>query len=489
MDGHQPASPAEQEAFIPPKPPYADYEATGRLTLRDYVNHFKRMGRNPLEVWAEPHFSIDYAPFRFLGKDYLLLNQPEGVRRVFLSNAANYRHNRMRQALIRPALRDGLLTAEGEIWKQSRKALAPVFTPRRIDAFAPAILSVIQSWARTLEAQDGETVCVSDAMVRMTLDALIDTLFSGSDAIDRDRFTQNVCQLMDIAGLPHPFDLVGAPSWVPRVGQLAKDRYIKDIRRQMAELAQARRARGEEEKGDDFLSLLLKAGLDDDQIVDQLFTFMMAGHETTARSLAWTLYILGEARDVRQRLEAEIDTAALDPDHPESWPAALPFTEAVIKESLRLYPSAAHLPRTAIGADELCGQPIAPETEIIVSPWLLHRHRGLWEQADAFIPDRFMGEAGERIDRFAFLPFGVGPRVCIGGRFAMTEMVITLAVLLKRLRFDYAEAEPPLPIMRITLQPDRPVRMRVRRRAKTPAQPVEAQPASGVGAGKLEDLV
>jgi cytochrome P450 len=450
--------------FVPPIPPYAGYTATGRLGVIDYINHFRRMSRNPLEVWAEPHFSIDYAPFQFLGSRYLLVNAPDGVRQVFLTNAANYRMNRMRQAIIRPFLRDGLLTAEGEIWRTGRKAVTPAFTPRRLDGFAPEILSAIEAWTEKLAAQDGEIVSMTDVLVELTLDVLIATLFSGEDDLDKARFTGNVEALMRIAGFPHPLDVVDAPKWLPRIGQLKKSGVIRDLRAQVSEIAARRRARPGGLEGDDFLSLLLGAGLPDHAVVDNLLTFLTAGHETTARSLGWTVYLLSQADAVRDRMEAEIDAAVLDPGDPQGWIDALPYTLAVIKESLRLFPPAAHLPRTAAKDDVLEGHPVKAGTEIIVSPWLLHRHRDLWEEPDAFRPERFLDGAERAVPRGAYIPFGMGPRVCIGARFAMMEMVIALARLCGRMRFELETDGPPLPVLRITLQPDRDLRMRVKAR-------------------------
>lgn len=202
-------------------------------------------------------------------------------------------------------------------------------------------------------------------------------------------------------------------------------------------------------------------------MTDNLLTFLAAGHETTARSLTWTLYLLSRAPDVRERLEAELDAAPLDTTDPARWAGLLPWTEAVIKESLRLYPSAPVLARTSREWDMVNGLPVPAKTDVIVSTWLLHRQRDIWSEPDAFRPERFFGDAAAEIPRDAYLPFGLGPRVCIGARFAMMEMVIVLACLLRRVRFDYDGKTDPLPVLRITLQPDNPVPMRVSRRIRS----------------------
>ncbi|WP_417480967.1 cytochrome P450 [Maricaulis sp.] len=461
------------EAFQPPMPPYARYSQVGRLTPSDYWTYFRAMSRNPLEIWSEHHFAFLIAPFRFLGRNSLLINDPGAIHHCFVTNAANYRMNPVRQAVLKPFLRDGLLTAEGEVWKKARHAVAPVFTPRHVSAFAPEIRTVCDQATEAFLAVEGREISLSDAMIDLTLDVLIETLFSGDEALDKTRFSDGICRLIDITGIPHVFDLLGLPGWIPRVGHGAARRVIADLRSQVADVAAARRAQpGAEAAGrtPDFLDLLLGAGLDETAIVDNLLTFLAAGHETTARSLTWTLYLLSQSPDVLARLEAEIDAAPLDETDPAAWMDALPWTTAVIKESLRLYPSAPMLTRTSIAADTVADLEVAPETDILVSTWLLHRQRDFWPQADTFLPERFFGEAADTIPRHAWLPFGLGPRVCIGARFAMMEMVIVLASLLRKLRFEFAGTRHPVPVMRITLQPDIEVPMRVtRRNVGTPA--------------------
>lgn len=461
--------------FKPPMQSLARYSGAGRLMPGDYWTYFRAMSRNPMEVWGEHHFHLNVAPFRFLGRSSLIINDPDAIQHCFIGNVANYRMNPMRQAVLRPFLRDGLLTAEGEIWKTARKAVSPVFTPRKVKAFAPQILKVCEAARDSFLAVDGRVISATDAMVNLTLNVLIETLFSGDEALDKARFNKGICDLIEISGIPHLFDLLHMPGWVPRIGHGASNRVIRDLREQVGELAALRRSQPLPEQAGrpaDFLDLLLGADLDDTAVVDNLLTFLAAGHETTARTLTWTLYLLSQSPDILAEVEQELDTAELDRSAPETWMDALPWTMAVIKESLRLYPSAPVLARSSINDDVVGGVPIPAKTDVLVSTWLLHRHRDLWPEADDFRPQRFLGEAGETINRFAYLPFGIGPRVCIGARFAMMEMAIVLAVLLRDLRFQFAGHRHPLPVMRITLQPDIDVPMKVSHRPRgieTPA--------------------
>ncbi len=450
-------------------PPFARYSGVGRIMPSDYYTYFKAMSRNPLEVWGEEHFNLPIAPFRFLGRSSILINDPDAIHHCFVANAQNYRMNPVRQSVLQPFLRNGLLTAEGEVWKTARHAVAPVFTPRKVNAFAPQILTVCEAEVSRLKGLENPVISVRDMMIELTLDVLMETLFSGDEALDKQRFTENICELIEISGIPHPFDLPQWPGWLPRFGRGRSERVIQALRDQVIELAALRRAQPtarEAGRPEDFLDLLLSAGLDDTAVVDNLLTFLAAGHETTARTLAWTLYLLSQSPSVRDQLEYELGSADLDPANPSAWIEALPFTEAVLKESLRLYPSAPILARQSIASDLITGVAIPPKTDVLVSTWLLHRQRGLWQQPDDFRPERFLGPEADGISRTCYLPFGIGPRVCIGARFAMMEMIIVMASLLREFRFDFAGERHPLPVMKITLQPDVDIPMSVSRRAR-----------------------
>jgi cytochrome P450 len=315
----------------------------------------------------------------------------------------------------------------------------------------------------------GSIISLRDEMLVLALDVLIACLFSDETAFNRQKFSRTVSDLLDTGGTPHAFDLMRMPDFVPRLGRGPLSGIIESLRDQVREILERRRASAAPRAGADFLSLLIAsrteagAPLDDEAIVDQLITFLTAGHETTARALAWALYALSEAPAAAQRVEAELAAADLSGD-PALWPDRLPFLEAVIKETLRLYPPAPHLAREAIGPDKVGDTPIAPGTEVHLSPWLLHRQEALWRDPAVFDPTRFLGAEGGAIDRFAFLPFGVGPRVCIGASFSMLEMTIVLATLLGALRFRHVGAAPPVPVLRITLQPSTPMEARVEAR-------------------------
>ncbi len=458
-----------ETAFTPPAPTPRYIPPNAKPTLQGYLRYFRIMAKNPLEIFTEANFEEFIQTSRVFGQKYALVHDPEAVRRFLVTNADNYQLTRMRRALFEPLIGDGLLIAEGDLWKRTRKALTPVFDHRNVRGFAPLMRDVAAREADALAARDGETVPMSRAMLTLALDVLTACLFSGDDALDADRFSRNLDRLLHIAGMPHPLDLMAAPEWLPRLGRGEALKIIAELRDQVNALLSARRARPKETGTDDFLSLLMNAGADegvplsDTEIVDNLITFLAAGHETTARTLTWTFYLLSKSPEAFSRAGAEVDAAALATVDPADWSVRLPFVTAVIKESMRLYPAAAMFSRLAVAPDRLGDVDIAAGTEIVTSPWVLHRHSKLWDRPWVFDPDRFMGEAANKIPRHAYMPFGAGPRICIGASFSMQEMVIVLAEFLARVRWEHVGAEEPQPIMRITVQPSTDVPMRMTR--------------------------
>jgi cytochrome P450 len=468
----------EAALLTPPAPPPRVVPDGARPSLAGYLRYFRIMAQNPLEIFTERNFAEPVTTAQVFGQRYVLVHDPDAIHRFLVANAANYGLTRLRRALFRPLIGEGLLIAEDDLWRRTRRALSPVFNHRRVREFAPIMRAVVEARAAALEARDGEVVSISQDMLALALDVLIACLFSGDTAIDARRFSASLDRLLDISGTPHPLDLAGAPDWLPRLGRGEARRLVADIRAQVGAALAARRAgEGATPAADDFLGLLMKAGVEegaplgDDEIIDNLVTFLAAGHETTARTLAWTFYLLAKAPAVRARAVQEVAAAGLDRRDPADWAEATPFVTAIIKESMRLYPAAALLSRRALAPDRLGGVEVPAGAEVVTSSWVLHRHRRLWTRPDAFDPDRFLGARGQGVPRYAYLPFGAGPRVCIGASFSMQEMAIVLGVFLSRLALEDAGSTPPQPVMRITIHPSTPVDMRVwRRRGVTVAR-------------------
>ncbi len=453
--------------FEPPAP-------TPRTVPPSRLEIIRTVMRNPLELWGEPSYTLPWIETKFFRERTLIVNDPGLIRHVLVDNAANYQMSEIRQLILRPILRDGLLTAEGEVWKRSRKAMAPVFTPRHAQGFAGQMLRQAELYARKYEG--GGVHDLSVDMTELAFAILSDTLFSGEIATETDNFADDVDRLLHRMGRVDPMDLLRAPSWVPRFTRIGGRRVLEKFRaivsRTMA-IRQEKMARDRAGVPNDFLTLLLEqarpGGLTMDEIEDNILTFIGAGHETTARALAWTLYCVANTPDFRQVMEEEIGRVLTSGAEPVAWLEKMPHVRAAFEEALRLYPPAPSINRAAIGPDSWTTPDgrrldIAPGVTVLVMPWTLHRHELYWEKPRAFMPERFLPENRGGIGRFQFLPFGAGPRVCIGATFALQEAVIALAVLMHRFRFDLTPDTNPWPVQKLTTQPAHGLPMKVTER-------------------------
>ena len=458
---------ARPEPFEPPAP-------IPRTIPPSRLEIIKVMFRNPLELWGRPSYTLPWLQVKFFGQLTTICHDPSLIKHVLVDNAQNYAMQPIRQLVLRPILRDGLLTAEGDVWKRSRKAMAPVFTPRHARGFAGQMLKVSEAFAERYAepARNGVEVNVATGMTELTYEILAETLFSGEIATGTEGFAERVDSLLHNMGRIDPLDLLLAPAWIPRVTRIPGRKALKAFRQIVADTMQARKAKmdaGETVPGD-FLTLLLKVegpdGLTRDEIEDNILTFIGAGHETTARALAWTLYCIAETPQFRVLMEGEIDRVLADGADPVDWLDLMPHVRAAFEEAMRLYPPAPSINRAPIEDDTWTAangtKLTLPKGEsVLVMPWTLHRHELYWDRPRHFMPERFLPENREKIHRFHYLPFGAGPRVCIGATFALQEAVIALAVLMKRYRFDVTKNTNPWPVQRLTTQPLNGIVLRV----------------------------
>ncbi len=460
--------PAADAVFEPPAP-------IPRTVPPSRLEIIRTVLRNPLELWGKPSYTLPWIETAFFGERTLIINDPGLIRHVLVDNAANYRMAVIRQLILRPILRDGLLTAEGDVWKRSRKAIAPVFTPRHARGFANQMLEQSEIFARHYESLGGHGGIrdIATDMTELTFAILSATLFSGEVSTETDDFAGDVENLLHRMGRVDPLDLLRAPPWVPRLTRFGGRRVLDKFRDVVSRTIENRKqmlAENRAQAPDDFLTLLLDAagpdGLTMAEIEDNILTFIGAGHETTARALTWTLYCLSHRPHFRALMEAEIDAVIAEGAPPVEWLERMPHVRAAFEEALRLYPPAPSINRAAIASDsytDVAGRriDIRPGTTILVMPWTLHRHEMHWENPRAYQPERFLPEYRERIGRFQYLPFGVGPRICIGATFALQEAVIALAVLMAGYRFDFLSDVKVWPVQKLTTQPQNGLRMLV----------------------------
>jgi cytochrome P450 len=403
-----------------------------------------------------------------LGRASFILNDPEAIRRVLVENQANYARTTGTTRILRPILGDGLLISEGSAWRHQRRTLAPAFTPRAIDGLVPHISAAVDDGLDRIAAEAvAGPVDLFNAFYRLALEVAGRAMFSvGMDehGAELRRFIAEYAERM---GRPHLLDIVTPPGW-PVPLDWSRSRFRRRWIPFLDRIIAARQASDSDQaRSGDLLDLLTAARNPDTgsafspgELRDQVATMILAGHETTAGTLFWAAYLLALAPEVQERAAAEARGADLaDPTGCQS-DGRLPLTRAVIDETLRLYPAAFVVVRRALGPDTVAGHTVRKNDIVMVSPWVLHRHRGLWSDPEAFDPGRFLPGAPQP-PRFAYLPFGAGPRVCIGAQFALSEAVLSLARLLARFRIVLDEREPVMPQAVVTTQPDRAARFRL----------------------------
>jgi cytochrome P450 len=323
---------------------------------------------------------------------------------------------------------------------------------------------------RLQRRRPGQVLDVSAEMARVTLEILERTIFTDGLGQGPDEFREAVSRYFDTAGRLDPLDLLGFPDFIPRIGRIRSRPSLRFFRDSVDAIIGRRRqglADPNYKAPHDLLTLLLEAkdpetgeGLDEEELRANIITFIGAGHETTANALTWSLYLLSQSPDWRARLEAEADRE-IGAGEADTLAERLVETRAVIEEAMRLYPPAATLTREAIEPDILVGRHIRQGMRVVISPFVVHRHRLLWRDPELFMPERFLGEAREKIDRFAYLPFGAGPRVCVGASFALQEACIVLAHFMQAFRFEHVETHEIRPVQRVTLRPKDGMPMRV----------------------------
>ncbi len=422
----------------------------------------RELGRNPVAAFGARSYREPYIYARTWVQDFMMVSDPEGIKHVLLDNAANYEKSIQLQRLMRPALGNGLVTSEGPSWRFQRRVAAPMFQLRRIQDFAPVMAETAQATVARWEASgEGAVIDAADEMMRLTYEIISRTLFSNDVTMQYARMAEALAVYLETQGRVDVLRTLGLPNWVPTPTNLRARGPLAYFRKELSSLIARRRqrlGREPEHVPQDFLTMLLTtrdpeggALFGEAEVFDNVMTFFFAGHETTANALAWTFYLLSLFPDWDARVAADTGEHVV--------------TRMVLEEAMRLYPPAPIISRDSIGPDTVGGIAIRADTSVMISPWVLHRHRTLWDEPDYFDPERFAPGRREKIHRFAYLPFGAGPRVCIGMGFAMQEAQIILAAILKRFRLELVPGHPVEPLARITLRPRYGLKMRLIRRA------------------------
>jgi cytochrome P450 len=318
---------------------------------------------------------------------------------------------------------------------------------------------------------------VTAEMARVTLEVLERTIFSDGFGSDAEDIRAAMATYFNTIGKISPLDLLGVPEFIPRLGRLRVRPTLKFFQAEIDKVIATRRrllAEHPDRAPRDLLTRLLEAfdanpdaeignGITESEVRSNILTFIAAGHETTANTLSWAMFLLSQSSHWRERVHVEADREFAGPE--AGMADRLVETRAVIEETIRLYPPIAAMSRVAVGRDELNGEQVRPGSLIVISPYVLHRHRRLWDRPDVFDPRRFLGPARDTIDRFAYLPFGAGPRTCIGSTFALQEATLMLAMVARHFSFQLKPGHVVWPTLRVTLRPAKGLPMILRQRS------------------------
>lgn len=433
--------------FIPTYPPRQ------ARPVQSWRGFFGERAKTAVYGWSELAFKSWYFKRVIFGHNVHVVLKPDWVQHILLDNAANYEKPRLVRRILSPTIGRGLLTADGELWRAQRKIVAASFTPPAVDALVPVFASVgarmADSWKPGLRDMALEATSA-------TMTVISEALFSGDERLTSRKAMDHITAAMEGVSearlqvlLNMPLIPLGLKGWRGRQAQ-------NFLRRTLVELVRERMAPGAPADFVTQMTRALHAQFPADEAselaVDNAVTFYVAGHETTANATSWTLYLLSEQPELQEQAAREAE-AALGPGVDSELPERLPLLRSIVEESLRLYPPVPRFDREAVAPDRIGDHEIGAGDLVSIWPWIMHRHKELWDDPDRFEAGRFAPDGKQDRHRFQYLPFGGGPRTCVGARLAMAEALTILAVWLSRWRFSPAPGQTVEVSGMVTLRP------------------------------------
>jgi cytochrome P450 len=417
-----------------------------------------RFVRNPLLVVPQPVYEEDFVAYSGGTRPLVWITEPSYIKTVLLDERDAYQ--KLAQIrLLSPLLGKGILTSEGADWKWQRQTSAPMFRNQEVMSFVPQFIRATDDMlARWRQAGSQSTLSIEHEMTRVTFDVISATLLPSADQTVGVAVERSTAQFQQAGSWAQLYAITNMPRWLPRPGRNRMNAATRQLRDSVTAMIKEHRAR--DTVRDDLMGRLMisrdpESGqlMNDEQLVDNLLTFYLAGHETTAKALTWTLYILSQSPEWTQALVDEIERVT-GGQPISSWHIdKLALTGQVVKESMRVYPPVSMLTRQAVKDARLGSHEIKAGTSVVVPIYAIHRHRKRWQNPEVFDPTRFAPENESAISRYQYLPFGAGPRICIGMAFALVEATAILARILQHARFETPPGYVPTPIGRVTLTP------------------------------------
>lgn len=406
--------------------------------------------------WAREYGDIFY--YRAAWLPVYFLNHPDLIESVLVRNPQKFQKDRVIRN-SRWFFGQGLLTSEGDFWLRQRRLSAPAFHRERVASYA----TIMTDYAEQMLARwkDGETRDVHQEMMQLTLRIVVRALFN----IEPEQ-TINISSAVNALMR----NATGARMLMPPIGRFLPTPTMIEVRRSVRHLDETvydiiERRRSDGRDCGDLLSMLMQVRdedgtrMTDRQLRDEVLTFLLAGHETTALALSWTWHLLAQHPDVEEKLRSELERIPGGRTPEFSDLAALPYTDSVIKESMRLYPPAWSLARTVVSDIEVRGYKIPAGSNIVMSQWIMHHDPRYFSEPEKFVPERWLEERSRKLPRFAYFPFGGGPRQCIGAAFASMEANLLLATIAQRFRLSAVPGHPVVPVPSFTLRPKYGLRM------------------------------
>jgi cytochrome P450 len=443
----------------PPMPPKEFIFGHARQLRGDSMNYEREITRT----------YGDFVHLKFFNRyDAYVINHPDDAHQVLVTEARKFNKAPIYKLMLSTFLGDGLLVSDGDFWRRQRKLAQPAFHSRRIDSYAETMVSFTERLLN--EYQPGETRDINADMMRLTLNIVSKTLFDTELESEAARINTALTTLLHITTewARSPLTMLPIIRDLPKPMDFRRDKAVADLDAIIQRIIDERR-KSKDDRGD-LLSMLLLAQdedgsqMTDKQVRDEAVTLVLAGHETTANALTWTWYLLAQHPEIEAALHAELDEVLAGRSPTLADLPRLQYTEMVVKEAMRMYPPAPSVGRQAIEDVQIGDYLLPKDTLVMIHPHLIHRDPRWWDDPDRFMPERFSPENEAKLRKYAYLPFGGGPRICIGNSFAMMEAVLLLATIAQHYTLELVPGQTITPVAEITLRPHPNIMMTVHER-------------------------
>lgn len=444
--------------YIPPYPPRPPAVYAPLKLLRT-------ARENLVAIWPEPTFSKEFFGHVILRRALFVCNSPDTVKQIFVDDAENFeRKSPQQRHALRPLIGDGLFISDGPLWRERRKAVAPLTHISKLGELTPPMTQAAAERLALWQRSPGQEIDVLGQMAEMTADIICRTIFGSQlGHVAAKAVVSAFSEYQALIGQMDLISLLGLPDFIPRMHnrriRACAERIQAVVAGLMAEILEGHR-RDEPSLIRSLADAENGSGLSVEAVRNEASVLFMAGHETTANTLAWAWFLLSQDPETEARLHAEVDALGDGPATYANLPR-LPFTRAVIDETLRLFPPVPIQARETREARTVFGRNVPAGSIMMLVPWLLHRHKRYWDQPDVFIPGRFLPGGSGIPSRYAYVPFSIGPRICTGAAFGLTEAVLCLATLAKGFRLRLRPGWQVMPVCRLTLRPGDSLPMRL----------------------------